>query len=353
MSSRPHLSFSPVISARSPRSRRSARLLSIGALGAVGALGLVACTDPESSPQETADTEEASAEVSVIASIDVYADLARSITADTADVTAIIDNPAVDPHSYEASPQDRLAVEQADVLIANGGGYDPFLNSLAETAQKEKALLWVLDGDDDEHGDEDEDEHDEHQDHEDEEPGEDAHAGHDHNSDNEHVWYDLAMMSEFVHELGDHLAQASPENTEMYAENAETLAEDIQALDTRNRDLDAEGMTYMATEAVSAYLLEDAGFEDQTDQDFLSAIEHGDDVSARLFQDALQAAETVDLLAYNEQTETNQSMQIRQAAEEAGVPVLEFSETLPEDHNDYLSWMTHNIDQLEQLIDTE
>lgn len=355
---RPQISSIPVLSARGGRSRWSGRLLPIGALGVAGVFGLASCADPESSPQQASEEEPVATDLSVVASTDVYADLASTITGDTAEVTAIVDNPAIDPHSYEATPQDRIAVEQADVLIAIGGGYDPFLSSLAEAAQREDALLSVLSaegGDDDahDHGDEDDHDHAEDEGHDDEADGHDDHAGHDHGDENEHVWYDLAMMSEFVHELAERLGQESPENAELYTENAENLSEDIEALDERNRSLDAEGVTYTSTEAVSAYLLDDAGFEDQTDPDFLSAVEHGDDVSVRLFQQALETAEGVDLLVYNEQTETNQSLQIREAAEDADVPVLMFSETLPDEHDDYLSWMSDNIDRLEQLLSSD
>lgn len=360
---------------------------------------LSSCGDQEDTEATSTEAEETTPELSVVASIDVYADLAARITEETAEVQAIIDNPAVDPHSYEASPQDRLKIEQADVLIANGGGYDPFLTSLAESADKDDALIQVITGSgdhaghghDDDHADDHEedgehdedeadqgedtgghaeDEHSEHgaeEDHgteeghsedahdhdESEEHGdEDEHSDHGHGDDqeNEHVWYDLAMMSEFAIDLAEHLGEVSPDNAELYTDNAETLAEEIDALDERNRSLEAEGVTFMSTEPVSAYLLGDAGFEDETDQDFLSAIEHGDDVAPRLLQDALATAEDVDVLVYNEQTETNQSQQIREAAEAAGVPVVEFSETLPDDADDYLSWMDANIDQLEELL---
>lgn len=390
-------------------SRKHRNLLPLAALGAAATLVLTSCGNQNEETSAASDTSDADAQLSVVASIDVYADLASRITGDTAEVEAIVDNPAIDPHSYEASPQDRLRIEQADVLIANGGGYDPFLSTLAESADKDDALIQVLSGSededdhDDEAGDEEGDDHgaaeDQHsededtEDHAEEEDshdneaadqdsaesagsteeedhsedgdeenhdedaeqqeGEDDHAGHGHGEEgeNEHVWYDLALMSEFVTDLAAHLGEASPENAELYSENAETLAADIETLNERNRGLDASGMTFMTTEPVSAYLLSDAGFEDETDADFLAAIEHGDDVAPRLLQDALASAEEVDVMVYNEQTETNQSQQIRQAAEDAGVPVIEFSETLPEDAEDYLGWMDTNIGQLEDLLD--
>ena len=53
---------------------------------------------------------------------------------------------ATDPHSYEATPQDRLAVEKADLIVANGAGYDSFITQLASSADKEDAVYQVTEG---------------------------------------------------------------------------------------------------------------------------------------------------------------------------------------------------------------
>lgn len=308
-------------------------------------LALTSCSNGDDSTAEaTVETPPVDADLLIVASTDVYADLAAQVVGDTAEVEALVDNPAVDPHSYEATAQDRLRVDQADVIIANGGGYDSFITLLAAAAGTEDNVFQLIEGesqhahDDDDHGDHAHD--DDHGDH----------GGH----DNEHVWYDLHRMSEFVVDFGGHLGELVPENAELYNENAQILASKIQALDERNQDISGEGVAYLATEAVSGYLLQDAGFEDLTDVQFLAAVEHGDDVSPRLYQESLNLAtgNDIDLLAYNSQTETNQSSRIRSAAEEAGVPVLEFSETLPDGIDSYLDWMEDNISRLEALVES-
>lgn len=284
----------------------------------------------------------------VLASTDVYASLAEHVVDGAADVEAVVDEPALDPHSYEATPQDRLSVEEADVLIANGGGYDPFLTQLAAAAEKEDAVVQVIDGPN-EHA------HDESGDSEDE----DAHAGHEHGeaaemlAANEHVWYDLPMMSDFVQDLAEELGEQSPEHAEEFAAAAEELAAEIDAIDEEARAVDADGLQVLATEPVSAHLLVRMGYEDVTDPDFLGAVEHGEDVSPRLQQRALEAAGDgeVDLLAYNSQTETRQSERIRAAAEEAGVPVMNFHETLPDDTDDYLEWMRDTVSSVRDITE--
>ncbi|MCH8570371.1 zinc ABC transporter substrate-binding protein [Nesterenkonia sp. AY15] len=359
------------------------RLLPSAALLGATTLLLSACTGSAGSPDEDGGAAADQGEtLSVVTSTDVYADLAQQILGDTAEVTALVDNAAADPHSYEATPQDRLTVDGADVILANGGGYDPFLARLAVTSGKEDAVYQLLEGEnahaeedegedaEDEHDDDRaEDDHDEddqaeddqaeddqaEDDHAEDDQAEDAHEGHGHSDDfvNEHIWYDLAAMSDFARDFHEHMAEISPENAELYQDNAAALAEEIDAMDQRNRAIDADGMSFLATEAVSQFLLTDAGFEDATDPQFLAAIEHGDDVSARIYQQALSAAadQEIDLLSYNPQTETNQSAQIREAAEDAGVAVLDFNETIGDEHDSYLEWMDANITAVETLVE--
>jgi len=57
----------------------------------------------------------------------------------------------------------------------------------------------------------------------------------------------------------------------------------------------------------------------------------------------LVAGKGVRLLAYNQQTAGPQTETVRSAAASAGVPVVDFTETLPEG-KDYVQWMTANVD---------
>jgi zinc/manganese transport system substrate-binding protein len=51
-------------------------------------------------------------------------------------------------------------------------------------------------------------------------------------------------------------------------------------------------------------------------------------------------------LVVNAQTATPTTDQVRNAAQTAGVPVVEMTETLPEGTTDYLEWMAAQIDAL-------
>lgn len=304
-------------------------MLRPAALAAVGLLLLTSCGDNEGAEVGAAGAGGEDTGLTIVAPTDVYGDLVQQVVGDTAEVESLVDSPAIDPHSYEATPQDRLLIEEADVIIANGGGYDPYMNQLAESAGIGDDIYQLIDG-------------------------ENWHSHEWEGSyENEHIWYDLDQMSAFVIDFGEHMGELAPENAESYEENAAALAGELDGLHERTQAIDAEGLSYFATEPVSQFLLLDAGFEDLTAEEFLAAVEHGDDVSPRLYQESLNIVSDgdADMLVYNPQTETHQSQQIREAAEDADLPVLEFSETFPDEVDDFLIWMDQNVSQVESAVE--
>src|SRR6218665_4151030 len=70
--------------------------------------------------------------IRVVASTNVYGDLARTVLGDAGEGTSIIDDASQDPHEYEADGRDALAISRADIVILNGGGYDEFMHTLLD-----------------------------------------------------------------------------------------------------------------------------------------------------------------------------------------------------------------------------
>ena len=99
------------------------------------------------------------------------------------------------------------------------------------------------------------------------------------------------------------------------------------------------------------YLIEAVGLGNATPSEFSDAIEEGTDVPPLALRDtlALFGGNTVALLAYNGQTAGAQTEQVLKAAQAEGVPVVEFTETMPDDA-DYVSWMTANLDHVAAAV---
>jgi zinc/manganese transport system substrate-binding protein len=258
--------------------------------------------------------------VQVVASTNVYGDLARTIGGDRVQVTSVIDDPSADPHSYEASVRTQLAVSEADLVIDNGGGYDDFMATLLSATDADPTLLTAVEV-----------------------------AGLDPDAEgfNEHVWYDLPAMSELAGRIADALGAVDPDGAEGYAANATALQDGIAGLVAREEQARAatDGAGVAVTEPVPGYLLDALGARDRTPAEFSEAIEEGSDVSPTTLRDTLELFATgqVQALVYNSQTSGPETEQVLDAARAAGTAVVPVTETLP-DGEDYLSWMGGNLD---------
>lgn len=291
------------------------------ALTAAAALALTGCS-AASSGSSTDDGK-----VRIVASTNVYGDIAHTIAGDAVEVTSIMDDPAQDPHSFEASAQNQLAISKADIVIENGGGYDDFVDTMLKAAPNDKrTVLNVVDI-----------------------SGKKAVDG----ELNEHVWYDFPTVQKLTDKLVGALSKADPAKASTFSANAKAFGEKLTALENREAQLKTSyaGEGVAITEPVPLYLLEAAGLENKTPEAFSEAIEAGTDVSPAVLQDMLGVIQggTVKLLAYNEQTSGPETEKVLAAAKAAGVPVVPVTETLPSG-KDYIGWMNANLDAVAKAL---
>jgi len=303
-------------------------------------LGLAGCSGPADSGDDNSLT--------VVASTSAYGDIVRQVGGDAVTVESIISKSSQDPHSYEATPQDKLTLSHADLVVENGGGYDAFVDTLTQDLGTEKAdIITAVDYSKAAHAEEGSAKADHSH------GSEAGHEGHDHAAFNEHVWYDLPTAAAVAQEVAHRLGELKPEEASTFTANAKKFAQGATALDQRLDALGADtaGHEYAMTEPVPYYLLEAAGLSDGTPEGFSSAIEEGNDVSPLMLK-ALEnklSSGDITLLAYNSQTSSPQTEAVRGLAEKSGVPVVDFTETLPE-NSSYLDWMTSNIEAIQTAL---
>ena len=80
--------------------------------------------------------------VKIVAAENFYGDVASQIGGANVAVTSILTNPDVDPHLFEATPDTARALSDAKVVIANGAGYDSWMERMlrAHPARKGEAV---------------------------------------------------------------------------------------------------------------------------------------------------------------------------------------------------------------------
>jgi len=318
---------------------RRSRLLSLipGLPGLAGAAALCLAV-AGCAPSGASDAPDG--RISILASTNVYGDIAASIGGDAVEVTSLINSPAQDPHSYEASARDKLAVSQADLVIENGGGYDSFMPALVDGTGKDPAAvisaveLSGLEADG-------------------AQASGHAHeagaADHGHAGFNEHVWYHLATAGKIADTIAEKLAALDPARAAGFERNAEAFRKQLAGLEADQAALakQVSGEAVAATDPVPLYLLEALGLENRTPEDFLQAAEEGSDAAPGALKQTedLVVSKSVRFVAYNAQTEGPQTRLVRAAAEQAGTPVLNFGETLPEGTH-YADWMKMNLQNI-------
>lgn len=304
------------------------RLVVVPALAA--ALTLAGCAASPSASDDGTFT--------IVTSTTVYAQIAEEIAGDAATVTPIVDSASRDPHEYEATATDQLTVASADLIVVNGGGYDTFVDTLVDATGSTAPVIVAVDsspawieasGGDHDGADE-----------------------HDH-AINEHVWYDPEAMRALAAAIADELGTLLPADADAFDSNLADFAAGLDELDTGLADIAAAhtGAEVFATEPVAGYLLAAAGLDDVTPADFSEAVEEGQDVPPATLLDVLSLLGDgqLSVVVANAQTGGAETTAVIDAATDAGIPVLEFTETLP-DGQTYLQWMQQNVTDLAEAL---
>lgn len=303
--------------------RISARTAAIAGGLAIGALALAGCSS------SATPSSSSSGKLALVASTNVWGDIAKQIGGDQVTIDSIISDPDQDPHSYQADAQVQLALSKADIVVENGGGYDDFVDTMLKGSKNSKAKVLnavKISG-----------------------VTEDA-TIHDLN---EHVWYDFEGVQKVAAELTSTLSALDESHAAQFQANAKTFDAALAKLEASEAQIKAQhaGAGAAITEPVPLYMLEASGLVDKTPPAFSKAIEDGSDVAPAVLQRTLDlfTDHDVKVLAYNEQTSGPETEQVLKAAKAAGVAIVPVTETLPKG-KDYLTWMTDNVDAISAAL---
>jgi ABC-type Zn uptake system ZnuABC Zn-binding protein ZnuA len=173
-----------------------------------------------------------------VATTSIVADVVENVGGDRIELTRLMPL-GTDPHAFEPTPQDVVAVSDAHVLFANGAGLEEFLEPLLESAGAQGKTVYVSHGIESlhlegEHAHEQGEEEAEHE-HEQEQEGE-GEQHHHHEGADPHTWTDPTNVIVWVHNVEHALQDLDPDNAEVYAVNAEAYEAQLKELDAWIRD---------------------------------------------------------------------------------------------------------------------
>ena len=261
--------------------------------------------------------------VRIVAAENFYGDIAGQLAGPSATVSSILSNPDQDPHLFEASPAVARDIATADIAIANGLDYDPWMGKLLAASPRQgrqSVVVASLLG---------------------------RGAG-----DNPHVWYDPATMPAFARALASDLARADPAHDAEYRRRLAAVLDSLRPIEARVAALRARfaGLPVAAPEPGFGAMADALGLQTREAR-FQRAVMNDTEPAASdvaAFEDDLRQRR-VRLLVFNSQATDAAARRLLDLAREAGVPVLGVTETEPAGTT-YQAWMLAQLDALEQAL---
>lgn len=259
----------------------------------------------------------------IVAAENMYGDIAKQIGGVHVDVTTILSNPDQDPHAFELTPSVGYALTKAQLVIINGVGYDAWANRLLshQTQNRPKIILAqdIL--------------------------GKKM-------GDNPHLWYDIDGMQKLSQYLAKQYIDLMPENRNLFEANLAQFSNQLTQIKKRIETIKSHhlGLFVAATEPVCGIMVEKLGFE-MGEQNFQWVIMNGGEPSPRQvaqFEDDLRQKK-IKLLFYNAQVITPETDRLKQIANQANIPIIGVSETMPEGMS-YQQWMNDTLSKIEAAL---
>ena len=306
--------------------------------------GLASCSTGAGQPSASSSAAPAgdcpAAPVDVVVSVDQWGDIVSQLGGSCTKVTTLLASSSVDPHDYEPSPADAATFSGAQLVVVNGAHYDEWATKLAAGSAPDAPVIDAA-----ETGGET-GEHDGHQ----HEEGESPDDGHDHGEVNPHVWYDPATVTAVADAVTTELSKLAPEAADYFAQRRGEFTGAMRPYTAEIAAIKAgaSGKTYATTESVFDYMATSIGLQNKTPTGYQAAASNETDPSPADLDAFLKllGAKGVDVLIYNTQTEGSVPEQIRSAAESAGIPVVNVTETVAPGAKSFEAWQ---VDQLTAL----
>lgn len=290
--------------------------IAIAALASVGMLASVAACGSGQSTSEKKGT------IEVVASVNQWGTMAKTLGGDNVNVTSIINSTNVDAHDYEPTTSDITKLQKAQVIIVNGAGYDAWAVKAAQTAN-----ATIVNA---------------------------AEVGGVNDGENPHVWFSADVRKAVAQAITEAYEQADAAKKNDFDKMNDQWTAEENNVESKIAEVrqKTDGLAYAATESVASYLAEDMGLTDATPSGYARATANESEptpTDIKQFTDALKAGE-IKLLVVNTQEESELTGKITDAAKSVEVPMAELTEQMPEQYDSLTAWMEGLVDAFSQAI---
>jgi zinc/manganese transport system substrate-binding protein len=255
-----------------------------------------------------------------------YANVISQIGRKYVHVTAILNNPNTDPHTFESSPSVSQTVSSAQLVVQNGAGYDSWINKIeAATPDPKRKVIDVQ-----------------------------TLLHRPDSTPNPHLWYAPSAMPAVAKAIAADLAALMPAHAAVFKANLAKFNASLQPWYQALAQFKATypGTPVATTEPVGDYMLQAAGTRNLTPFRFQADVMNGVDPSPQdvSFQDSLFSGHKVRVFLYNQQVTDTLTQSFLGLASKYGIPVVGLYETMPTPGYDYQSWMLAEVRALQRAV---
>lgn len=264
------------------------------------------------------------APVDVVVSVDQWGDIVSQLGGACTNVKTILASSSVDPHDYEPAPADAAAFAGAKLVVVNGADYDHWASDLAKSSAPSAPVVSA------------------------------AEVTKTADGTNPHLWYSPAAVTAVADAVTAELSKLDPQASDYFNTERTAFTTALQPYNTLIEKIKAgaSGKSYAATEGIFDYQAQAMGLVDKTPEGYQQASANESDPSPadiEAFRKAL-AGHQIDVLIYNTQTEGSIPEQIRTAAEQAGIPVVNVTETVPPGVTSFVTWQDDQLTALAKAL---
>lgn len=260
----------------------------------------------------------------VVVSVDQWGDVVSELGGACTKVKTVLASSSVDPHDYEPSPADAVAFADAKMIVLNGADYDHWAVDLAATSAPSAPVVDA------------------------------AEVTNTPEGANPHLWYRPTAVTAVSDAVTAELSKLDPAAASYFSGRRAAFDTELKPYTGLIDEIKAgaSGRSYAATESVFDYQAAALGLIDKTPKGFQRAAANESEpapADIEAFR-AMLAGRQVDVLIYNTQTEGSIPTQIRSAAEQSGVPVVDVTETVPPGQDSFVGWQDDQLSALAEAL---
>jgi zinc/manganese transport system substrate-binding protein len=264
--------------------------------------------------------------VEVVTAENFWGSITAQVGGSHVHVTSLIVDPNADPHDYEPTTANARAVADAQYVIFNGAGYDPWMNKLLQSnpvSGRKELNIGNFNGK--------------------------------HEGDNPHMWYNPDYVTAVANKIRDDLK-------EIDAADAAAFDQSTQAFLTTGlkqyHDLIAaikakySGTPVGATESIFSYLAPALGLHLITPYSYLKAVSEATDISAADEATVEQqiTQKQIKVLIYNSQNTPNNIQALINKAKSSNIPVATITETLTPATASFQDWQSKELQGIQSAL---